>query len=146
MRCLFSISMPPRAHLISLYKLSPNQTFTLTEKCCPGEREICKDRLSVLLRCSAESGKKLESLTCKFKNSLYIHNFAVCIKLKKKTTNTYVWQSVWGMAPTSKVKNSCQNVNIVLLGDKHATHTHWYLKQVSGFFSLPASSMAMCSH
>lgn len=45
-------------------------------------------------------------------------------------------------------RNSCQNVNIVLLVDKHATYTLWDLKQVSGlfFFSLPATSLAMCSH
>lgn len=90
--------MPPRAHLISLYKLQPNQIFTLTEKCCPGEEEIHKDRLSVFLCCSAESSKKLESLTCKFKNSLYMHSFAVCVKFK---SNTDVWQVVLGMAPTS---------------------------------------------
>lgn len=31
-------------------------------------------------------------------------------------------------------RNSCQNVNIVLLVDKHATYTLWDLKQVSGLF------------
>lgn len=43
------------------------------------------------------------------------------------------------MAPTSKEKNPCQNVNIVLLVDKHATHTHWDLEQVSGLYFFFAS-------
>lgn len=85
-------------------KLSPNQTFTLTEKCCPGGKETCKYGLSVFLRCSAESGKKLDHLHANSK-ILYMHNFAVCIKLKtNKQMNTDVWQSVWGMAPTNKEK------------------------------------------
>lgn len=130
MRCLFSVSMPLRAHLISLYKLSPNQTFTLTEKCCPGEKEICKDRLSVFLRCSAESGKKLDHLHANAK-ILFICTILLCVSIKKKKHWCLAECGEW--LPQVK-RNSCQNVNIVLLVDKHATYTLWGLKQVSGLF------------
>lgn len=68
------------------------------------------------------------------KFSLYTQFCCVYKVQKKNKPNTDVWQIVWGMAPTSKEKNPCQNVNIVLLVGKHATHTHWDLEQVSGLF------------
>lgn len=94
--------MALRAHLISLCKLQPNQTFALTEKCCPGEKEMYKYRLPVFLCCSAESSKELEPLPWKFIGLLY--NVAVCIQsLKKKQ---HVWQFILGMAPIIRNKNS----------------------------------------
>lgn len=55
----------------------------------------------------------------------------MCIKFKKTNkANTDVWQIVWGMAPTSREKNPCQNVSIVLL----VGNTHWDVEQVSGLF------------
>lgn len=133
---------PLRAHLISFYKLQPNQTFALTEKCCPGEKELCKDRLSDFLCRSAESSKKLESLTWKFRNSLYNIQFCCVYIIKfKKKKQLKSGRSFWECLLQLERKIACQNVNILLLIDKHAARIHQginYSRWVA-FFYLPAA-------
>lgn len=78
MKDLLWINMPMRAYLISLYNMQPNQTFTSAEKCCPGEKEIYKDRLSFFLCCSTKNSKKLESFTLEiWKFPLYTQLYCV---------------------------------------------------------------------